>query len=39
VLIAACVTRLYLDFRCWSLLRHAKVPAARGELRRRPESA
>jgi hypothetical protein len=25
VLIAPCVGRLYLDFRCWSLLRHAKA--------------
>jgi hypothetical protein len=27
-LIAACAGRLYLDFRCWSLLRHARVPMA-----------
>jgi hypothetical protein len=27
-LIVACAGRLYLDFRCWSLLRHARVPMA-----------
>ena len=32
VLVAACVGKLYLDFKCWSLLRHARVPMASSEI-------